>query len=441
MADLGFDPYGDPGLTLTIPPSTESSVGPERLVARTDKQAAAQALGKPLPVVIGTGRVEGIYFIGGVTQIDTTTTTTTWTQQDITEIGGGIYAGQVIAVASGPTGGSAILGGQYPIYESVDTSVTTSTTATKAGYVLAYDPFELGYDLIRLEIDGKCVYDVELGIVATATFRFYGGRQTDPDPILNLIIGANAGAYQNFVLLFLDGYPAESPPSISAVISKGTLTGMIIADFENGEYSTYGSPRNFEDFFVRDVPSDTIDHQGLEDAVVPGVGLSLDAGYNQGLSVTGEMRALILAGATVTYDVDVVPNPSVAANWYVIMDLSALPSQFWVSKLNTFMINDDEVSGTWTNMHLDLGSNKIAFTVDSNGSMSISVNGAEAETIAGFAEPTEVGLLMWAQGMTIDGDGYPGSDVITPTNMIMKKMTARAPVDNSELPALSSGAA
>lgn len=210
--------YGDPiqyGLDALNAQPAETTVGPERLTAKTDLQTARQALGKSIPVVIGTGRVDGIYFIGGVVQIDTTTTTTTWSREHITTIGGGIYGDQVLA---GGFGGFD----PYVIYTGVDSSVTTTETFTKAGYLLAYDPFERGYDLIRLDIEDKCVFDSEHGIAATETFRFYGGRQTGIDPILSEIIGENAGAYQNFVLLFLDGYPADRAPSISAVISNGT---------------------------------------------------------------------------------------------------------------------------------------------------------------------------------------------------------------------------
>jgi hypothetical protein len=190
--------------------STETTVAPAALTARTDLGEAQQALGQPLPFVIGTGRVDGVYFIGGVETVATVTTTST-TTNDIPE--------NYVAV-------SGILGGQVFQFGPPPRTITTSTTEyenrTLAGYVLAYDWYERGYNLIRLEIDGAVVFDAENDIAETTNFRFYGGRHTTVDPILTQIIGANPGAYQNFVMVFLEGYPSDSPPSISAVISNAT---------------------------------------------------------------------------------------------------------------------------------------------------------------------------------------------------------------------------
>jgi hypothetical protein len=205
------------GLGSTAPTSTtETTVLPAALTARTDLDEAQQALGQPLPAVIGTGRVDGVYFVGGVETISTVTTTTTKTPNPPP-------TGQFVVVNSNPNAASQAASQWHQFGTGSTTTVASSTdtvTQTMAGYVLAYDYFERGYDLIRLEVNGDLVYDTENGIGGTITFRFYGGRHTATDPILTEMIGANAGAYQNMVMVFVDGYPSDSPPSISAVISN-----------------------------------------------------------------------------------------------------------------------------------------------------------------------------------------------------------------------------
>jgi len=201
-------------LLLRPSTSTEVTVSPAALSAKTDISTAQQALGRPLPVVIGTGRVDGIYFVGGLETVSTVTTTDEEVPiplQDTFVVVGGLpnAAGDLLNQAA-----------FFAPRHTTSTSTTETETRTMAGYVLAYDAFERGYNLVRLEIDGTPVYDIEAGIPETTTFRFYGGRHSSTDEILTEIIGTNAGAYENFVMVFIDGYPADSPPLVSAVISN-----------------------------------------------------------------------------------------------------------------------------------------------------------------------------------------------------------------------------
>jgi hypothetical protein len=201
---------------------TEVTTNPAQLSARTDVNQAQQALGQPLPVVIGTGRVDGIYFIGGVETVSTVTETTTTTPNP--------PSNQYVTIVGGNMGSASMVASQWRMFGGGSTSVTEAVTEienqTMAGYVLAYDAYERGYDLVRLEIDGQVVYDIEAGIPASQTFRFYGGRHASTDAILTEIIGANAGAYKNFVMVFIDGYPSDSPPGVSAVISNYANSGI-----------------------------------------------------------------------------------------------------------------------------------------------------------------------------------------------------------------------
>jgi len=210
-------------LLLRPSTSTEVTVSPPSLSARTDASLAQQALGRPLPVVIGTGRVDGIYFVGGTETISTVTTEdVTVPDPDYIVVGG---------LQNAAAGGTAAF---FAPRQTTSTVTTETENRTMAGYALAYDAFERGYNLVRLEVDGTVVYDIEAGIPATTTFRFYGGRHSSTDEILTEIIGANAGAYENFVMVFIDGYPADSPPGVSAVISNTANSGgPEMADLQN----------------------------------------------------------------------------------------------------------------------------------------------------------------------------------------------------------------
>lgn len=206
--------------------TTWSAVQPAVLSAKTDRDLAQQSLGLPMSAVIGTGRVNGAYFIGGQQTINTITTTVdvTFTTQEIdlgrtyTTYGGGLSNTN----PNGPTENSYGSGNPVRyIRNEATTSSVSSETQTFAGYLLAYDYFGRGYDLIRLEVNGEVVFDTEEGIGQTTSFRFYGGKHSSRDPIVKQIVGEdNAGAYKRMVMVFLAGYPADAPPSIQAVISN-----------------------------------------------------------------------------------------------------------------------------------------------------------------------------------------------------------------------------
>src|SRR5689334_13666271 len=77
LLDLGKNT--DPWAFIRPQGSTETFVGPPVVTAKTDKDRAQQALGRSLPAVIGTSKlIEGIYFIGGVQSVTTTTRVTEW---------------------------------------------------------------------------------------------------------------------------------------------------------------------------------------------------------------------------------------------------------------------------------------------------------------------------------------------------------------------------
>ncbi|BCH33117.1 hypothetical protein MesoLjLc_50470 [Mesorhizobium sp. L-8-10] len=208
-----------------------------------ETQVQAHTLGATLPFVIGTGRVDGHYFIGGISTITSTTITS-----EIVDAGTPYdYLGiRRLSSSSSGTGGqtyTSSLQGTPHVYKTVETETVTTETVARAGYILAYDPFERGYDLIRLEVDDRIVYDAETGIGSSTEFRFYGGRQTAVDDILSDIIGANAGAYQNFVYVILDGYDADTPPRVSAVISNAASAQPSNAEIE----WTSTVPNTFDD--------------------------------------------------------------------------------------------------------------------------------------------------------------------------------------------------
>lgn len=148
-------------------------------------------------------------------------------------------------------------------------TASAQQTAT-LGYLLAYDPFGDGYELIRLEINDEVVFDAEKGIAASVNFRFYGGTQTAPDPITQAVMGDRAGAWQGFVMLFLSGYVADSAPSVKAVISNAatdTPAGGVIA-------WTGTPPSGNLDAFQRGSaydPAANVIYQILEPTDIPGL--------------------------------------------------------------------------------------------------------------------------------------------------------------------------
>jgi hypothetical protein len=184
-------------------PDTTKAVEP---VSADGPFSVSKVLGRSIPIVIGTGKVDGAPVIGGAVTVSTSTA-----GSSSSGVGG------ITGFATGPT----LFGGQGTPATTTTTVPTSSTQQTaQLGYLLAYDPFGDGYELIRLEIDDKVVYDAENGIGASEKFRFYGGTQTTVDPITKSVIGTKAGAWQGFALVFLDGYVANNAPTVKAVISN-----------------------------------------------------------------------------------------------------------------------------------------------------------------------------------------------------------------------------
>lgn len=215
-------------ITRTI----KADLPPSSIKAQSGGRIKASTLGQAVPIVIGTGRVDGSFVLGGTRIISTTeyhietvteTTTPTDPVQDFLHALG--QGGGVAAASSGrqqytiSNGSGLDLGPVITVKEIVVPETTTKTVAV-VGYVLAFDALKTGYNLISLEVDGKVVYDGENGIGESYPIRFYGGRQTTVDAVTEEMVGDNAGAYQNYVMVFLEGFPADNPPSVSAVISN-----------------------------------------------------------------------------------------------------------------------------------------------------------------------------------------------------------------------------
>lgn len=188
-------------------------------VSATSPYSFTSVLGRQIPIVIGTGKVDGNPVIGG----SVTTRTITGYQQYPNSQEGAVAAGGNgfdSALDSFPPGSKYTTGDAFS--PTVDVPVYGTSVGAQLGYLLAYDPFNLGYILVRLEVNDEVVYDAENGIGATTTFRFYGGQHTAIDPIAKAAIGANAGAWQNFAMVYLDGFSATSPPTVKAVISNAS---------------------------------------------------------------------------------------------------------------------------------------------------------------------------------------------------------------------------
>ncbi|MER8615959.1 phage tail protein [Mesorhizobium sp. M1409] len=187
-----------------ISPSTAQQVQP---VSADSPYAVGKVLGRPIPIVIGTYKVEGLPVIGGAATIQTIT------GYDQVQV-------PIDGEFLGPFGG-----GSGTPTKTVDVPVYATQQSAQLGYLLAYDPFGDGYELIRLEVNDEVVYDAENGIGASETFRFYGGTQVEADPITKAVIGTKAGAWQGFAMLYLSGYVADSAPSVKAVISNSATNG------------------------------------------------------------------------------------------------------------------------------------------------------------------------------------------------------------------------
>jgi hypothetical protein len=190
------EPWGNPVLRLNANPGNQP--GP---VSADQPFTVGKVLGRPIPIVIGTYKVEGIPVVGGAANAQVASGT-----QQIPDPDASLFN----------------FAGSTP--KTITVPAYSAQQVAKLGYLLAFDPFGDGYELIRLEINDEVVYDAENGIGASETFRFYGGTQTTADPITTKAIGANAGAWKNFAMVFLDGFVASSAPTVKAVISNAATT-------------------------------------------------------------------------------------------------------------------------------------------------------------------------------------------------------------------------
>ncbi|RWP72381.1 hypothetical protein [Mesorhizobium sp.] len=172
--------------------------------------SVSKVLGRSIPIVIGTAKVDGIPVIGGAV---TTQVVTGYSQQTLTTLQ---------SLNDFPPG-TRWVGDAFS--RKVEVPQYGTQQSAMLGYLLAFDPFGDGYKLIRLEVNNEVVFDAENGIGASETFRFYGGDHTAVDPIATANIGANAGAWQRFAMVYLSGFAADSAPSVKAVISNAATEG------------------------------------------------------------------------------------------------------------------------------------------------------------------------------------------------------------------------
>ncbi|MFB9979454.1 hypothetical protein ACFFNA_07360 [Mesorhizobium kowhaii] len=212
-------------------------------------------LGRQIPIVIGTGKVDGIPVVGGAS---TVTTITGYTQVKLHTL-----------QSLDQVGGTAWLNDD-PFSRVALVPIQGSSQVAALGYLLAYDPFGDGYTLIRVEVNDEVIYDAEQGIGSSDQFRFYGGQHTAVDPITANAIGADAGAWQNFAMLYLDGFAATSPPTVKCVISNAaTETGG------SGTIAWTGTPPSgILDAFPHGSaydPAEGVIYQILEPTDIPGL--------------------------------------------------------------------------------------------------------------------------------------------------------------------------
>lgn len=198
-------PGAGSGGSWSFAPKQNTAKQPEPVSASTPF-AVGKVLGRSIPIVIGTYKVDGIPVIGGAV---TSSVVSGYTQQTLTTLQN---------LHDFPPGTRWL--NNDPFSRTVEIPQYGSQQAAMLGYLLAFDPFGDGYKLIRLEVNDEIVFDAENGIAATVAFRFYGGNHTAVDPITTTNIGDNAGAWKNFAMVYLSGYQADSAPSVKAVISN-----------------------------------------------------------------------------------------------------------------------------------------------------------------------------------------------------------------------------
>lgn len=248
-------------------PTNQDATKQPEPVSATSPYSFTSVLGRQIPIVIGTGKVDGNPVVGGSV---TSRIITGYTQYPNSQEG---------AVAAGGNGFDSALdsfppGSKYTTGDAFSPTVDVPNYGTQQtaqlGYLLAYDPFNLGYTLVRLEINDEVVYDAENGIGASTTFRFYGGQHTAIDPITQATIGANAGAWQNFAMVFIDGFAATSPPTVKAVISNAsTVAGGTAPIVWTGTVpQTFGDISGWYEAYD---PTDSIIYHLLTSQDIPGL--------------------------------------------------------------------------------------------------------------------------------------------------------------------------
>ncbi|RVC47572.1 hypothetical protein EN781_00095 [Mesorhizobium sp. M4A.F.Ca.ET.090.04.2.1] len=197
--------------TIHLGPTQQDNTKQPEDVSATPTFSVSKVLGRSIPIVIGTGKVDGIPVVGGAV---TSQVISGYTQQQLTTLQN---------LGDFPPGTKWL--NNDPFSRTVEVPQYGSQQAAMLGYLLAYDPFGDGYKLVRLEVNGDVVYDAENGIGASTAFRFDGGTQTAPDAITQTNIGTDAGAWQNFAIVYLSGYQADSAPTVKAVISNAATDG------------------------------------------------------------------------------------------------------------------------------------------------------------------------------------------------------------------------
>lgn len=210
---------------------SQEATKPVEPVAADRPFSVSKVLGRSIPIVIGTGKVDGIPVIGGAS-----------TAQVITGYDTVPNTGQFdYSLDNYPPGSKWT--NPDAMDSTVDIPIFGTQQSAQLGYLLAYDPFGDGYELIRVEINDEVVFDAENGIGASETFRFYGGNHTAIDPIAQNI-GANAGAWQNFAIIYIAGFVSDSAPSVKCVISNAATDAPANQELAwiNDDVSTLPAP-------------------------------------------------------------------------------------------------------------------------------------------------------------------------------------------------------
>lgn len=189
----------------------QNTAKPPETVSADRAFSVSKALGRSIPIVVGTAKVDGIPVIGGAV---TTKVVTGYDQVELTTLQN---------LNDFPSGTKWL--NNDPFSRIAEVPIYGTQQSAMLGYLLAFDPFGDGYKLVRIEVDNEVVYDAENGIGASVPFRFYGGDHTAVDPIATVNIGANAGAWQRFAMVYLAGVVSDNAPSVKAVISNAATEG------------------------------------------------------------------------------------------------------------------------------------------------------------------------------------------------------------------------